>query len=434
MRAFWSVVLAVAIVVVGIVMFSMRWTHVQIARHLTAGQRLAIEGKGDEAIEEYGKALDMAVRAHDRESEGLAYFGIGTIDHQQERYEVARTRYNCALEAFQAKHDWSHIAKVTHELGGIASVLGEFDRAKELFNEALGYWDRASDESGRAASLHELGSVYMREDEPDTALAYLEDALTIRRRIGEKGPAAETLLAMGAVYHDELRAYIHLGLEIPILDIEPTDPVYVKIRELADKALEYYNEALTEFERLGDRPHIADTYAEIGSVYLVIYETDTAREYVMEAMERYEALKDEPGIGWCMHTMGSTYHRDGNAKMALYWYRDKKPDSALSLRERLGIRVGAAETTHEIGGVYQMTGDYPEAIKWYKKALKIRLEELDDQPRAAMTYYEMGQTYRLMGNATESRKCYEEALKRARDPEIHDLHLESACLRGLGLL
>jgi tetratricopeptide (TPR) repeat protein len=81
-----------------------------------------------------------------------------------------------------------------------------------------------------------------------------------------------------------------------------------------------------------------------------------------------------------------------------------------------------------------MTGDYGEAIVWYKKALAIRKDDLDDQPRAAMTFYEMGQTYRLMGNAAEARRCYEEALKRAQDPDIHDLHLEAACKRGLGLL
>jgi tetratricopeptide (TPR) repeat protein len=112
-----------------------------------------------------------------------------------------------------------------------------------------------------------------------------------------------------------------------------------------DKADDWYRKALIIFEELGDRPHVADTYHQLGMA----------------------AAQDR-----------------GRLDEADDWYH-----KSLTIKEELGNRRGMALTYHQLGISAYMRRRLDEADDWYRKSLTIK-EELGDRPGMASTYHQLG--------------------------------------------
>ncbi|CAF5205817.1 unnamed protein product, partial [Rotaria magnacalcarata] len=67
---------------------------------------------------------------------------------------------------------------------------------------------------------------------------------------------------------------------------------------------------------------------------------------------------------------------------------------------------------HELGRVRKGQGEYPEAIKFYEKALEIDRKTLpEDDSSLAPTYSNIGQVYNNMGEYSKALEYYEKSLK-----------------------
>jgi tetratricopeptide (TPR) repeat protein len=81
-------------------------------------------------------------------------------------------------------------------------------------------------------------------------------------------------------------------------------------------------------------------------------------------------------------------HRDrGDYPAALTYY-----EKSLKIKEFLGDRKGISQSLHEIGIIHQLCGDYPAALTCYEKSLKIA-EELGDRQGIALSLGQMGRLF-----------------------------------------
>jgi adenylate cyclase len=81
-----------------------------------------------------------------------------------------------------------------------------------------------------------------------------------------------------------------------------------------------------------------------------------------------------------------------------------------ALADELEWKKGLAGASHSIAANYYYKSDYPKAIEYFFKALKIN-EELNDTIKIAEIFGNIGNVYGLQGNNSEALEYYNKALK-----------------------
>lgn len=142
---------------------------------------------------------------------------------------------------------------------------------------------------------------------------------------------------------------------------------------------------------------------------------DTAIYFASEALSLATKINDEPGII-------AAYLNRGFASSGLGEYKNALQDNTLALQlcdQLLGsnkkinapaISALKANAYASIGSVYQEQGNYNEALKSAREALKIK-QEMNDKDGIARQYNNIGNIYGDLGNFSEAIKHYFSSLK-----------------------
>ena len=122
-------------------------------------------------------------------------------------------------------------------------------------------------------------------------------------------------------------------------------------------------------------------------------------------MKIREAIGNKKGIAYSYSNIGNVYNIQGNYPEAL-----KNLLVSLKIREAIGNKKGIADSYNNIGLVYYYQGNYTEALKNHFSSLKI-YEALSDKKDIASSYNNIGIVYSDQGNYTEALKNYLACLK-----------------------
>jgi tetratricopeptide (TPR) repeat protein len=82
--------------------------------------------------------------------------------------------------------------------------------------------------------------------------------------------------------------------------------------------------------------------------------------------------------------MGAIYKDQGDYPKALDYYQ-----RILKIMEEKGAKWRIATSINNIGVIYDAQGDYPKALDYYQRSLKI-MEEIGDKKGIAMSLNNMG--------------------------------------------
>ena len=171
-----------------------------------------------------------------------------------------------------------------------------------------------------------------------------------------------------------------------------------------DEAGDWYRKSLAMFEELGDRRFMAIIYRQLSVTAERRGRLDEAEDWGRESLTINEELGNRPGMAATYHQLGNTAQDRGRLDEAKDWY-----SKALTIEEGLGDRPGMAATYHQLGRTAQDRGRLDEAKDWYSKALTIE-EGLGDRPGMAATYHELGRTAQDRGRLDEAKDWYSKAL------------------------
>ncbi|HYV90700.1 MAG TPA: adenylate/guanylate cyclase domain-containing protein [Chitinophagales bacterium] len=114
---------------------------------------------------------------------------------------------------------------------------------------------------------------------------------------------------------------------------------------------------------------------------------DTAIVYASEAKDLAEKINYPKGLGYALKSKGLVYNIQGNYVEALQVWKE-----ALNVFEVNGIKVGAANMLNNIGVIYYNKGDEANALDYYLKSLKVS-EEIKDTLRIATALTNIGGVY-----------------------------------------
>lgn len=292
--------------------------------------------------------------------------------------------------------------------------LSEYAKSSESYNAALTLFKKLNNTKGIAASLNGLGIVAMELSDYTKAMSYYMETLTLSRKTGDSVTIAN--------------AFTNIGI------------VHKNLKNL-NKALTYYNNALAIFKRMDMPQNIAYCYNNIAVVYSLMGQSKKAIEYIDKAFEINKTLKSDYGMASNYLNAGEEYFNmheylkaDENYTKAAELFRKtgndnyfgvaikakahlllSVPDSSLrelkvNANERYAKSLmllkqaladfnetedisNIADVSEDLSTLYEKTGNYKEALNYYRQHILMRDSAVNDEKKLDITKREIQEEY-----------------------------------------
>ena len=180
---------------------------VDSAQQAWAQQELAnaysMARKIEEADEAYGKALQAAQDLHDTRLETSALCNLGSIRRQQGRGDEALILFRRAIEVGREAGARDYEGTAHLQLGYLLGMQGKVAEAESELKLAIDVLAGTAKAMFRVDACSHLGDLAMRGGDFETAGRYVELAMSIARELGYRAGLAQAL-NFAAMLHDEI--------------------------------------------------------------------------------------------------------------------------------------------------------------------------------------------------------------------------------------
>jgi DNA-binding SARP family transcriptional activator/Tfp pilus assembly protein PilF len=151
----------------------------------------------DDALDEFGAALDRMRRGGDRQGEAHVHNNIAVAYAGLRRYDDAVAAYRRALDLHSAIGSPLGVALSLNNLGDAYVKMGRGDLGLDYLTRALAAVRAIDNIRLEAAALNGLGQAHRQQGNWDDAVAYFTLALALRRETGDRSNEADTLNNLG---------------------------------------------------------------------------------------------------------------------------------------------------------------------------------------------------------------------------------------------
>ncbi len=408
----------------------------KINHHGILGEQLAHQGKTDEAIAAFHRALETDSKYAD------GHFNLGILYRRQGKFEDSVASYERAI-AIKPKHFDAH-----YNLGNVLTQVGKLDEAiasfrktvsiKPDFAEAhnnlgnllkeLGRLDEAANSLNKAVKVkpdyaeaqNNLGSVLKEQGRMDEALDSFREALAIKSDFAEAhSNLGSTLFEMGnldeaiescrkaiSLKPDYVQGHINLG-NVLFASGEREEAItsFKKALAFNPESAEAHNslgsalmdqgnpeEALASFRKaLNLKPDYAQAHFNLGNMLKEQHLLDEASESYLNAV----AFKPD---------YVEAFINLGGALKDL----KKLDEAAASLQKAITLHPNHAEAHNNLGNILKDQNNLKDAEASYRKALEIR-------PDYADAHYNLGDTLQEQGKIDAATIQFDQALSHKPD-------------------
>lgn len=329
-----------------------------------------------EKLEEQGMLVD-AKTAH---LETFVNYAQSQSDRMYDGQHYLESLKNLEIEQdnLRAALDWSLSGYDTHKGAALTLTLCEFWATRSQRIEAIYYLEQAIQYNQEAALYERLGSFQERLGRPDDAKVNLQKAIT---------------LATGAKQLDVLaKAYRLKGTSLIAIDF--------------DEAYKLFQQALAINKDLGLSRQIAHCYVHLGLYYKEI-ETKPleALDYCQQAMTIYEKLGDLQGTSMVIYNMGLIYQQDGQNQRAKEYYQ-----RSLAIKQEIGDRAGAARRLAVLAAMAIEDEEFDHAIASIAES-RVICEEIGDLQRLGEVLCTEGFLHIIVGEYAQAQAVLERGLE-----------------------
>jgi len=171
-----------------------------------------------------------------------------------------------------------------------------------------------------------------------------------------------------------------------------------------DKAIEYYQLALTISRETGDRRGEGSILGNLGNAYSDLGQVDKAIEYHEQALTIHKEIGNRRGEGSALGNLGNAYSDLGQVDKAIEYYQ-----LALTISREIGDRHGEGSDLGNLGSAWYSLGQVDKAIEYYQQALIIA-RETGDRHNEGIWLNNLGEAYFDLGQVDKARQYTEQAL------------------------
>jgi len=172
------------------------------------------------------------------------------------------------------------------------------------------------------------------------------------------------------------------------------------------KALDYYQQALTIDRKIGDKGGEGADLMNIGVVYDNMGYYQKALDYYQQALTIDREIGYKRGEVDGLTNIGVVYGKMGYYQKALDYNQQ-----ALTIQSEIGYKRGEVANLSNLGLVYYSLGDYQKALDYNQQALTIHSEIGGDKRGVAINLANQGVMYLNLGYYQKALEYLQQALK-----------------------
>ncbi|HKO97249.1 MAG TPA: CHAT domain-containing protein [Pyrinomonadaceae bacterium] len=358
-------------------------------------------GRQPEALKAFQQVLQEFEALNDKEEMANALSSIGTLYYEQKKYAEASS-------AFLKSTELNSNADNTIRIADSFYMQGDYAEASNYYKKSLSALDGQDNAAGVISALSGAANSAYYQGNYDEALEYFQKNAAAQERQGDTLGLATSLRGAGNVYRSRgdfgraLENYQH-SLRIAAQIKAPKGTTLGSIglvRALQGEnaqALDYYNQALAEFEAADNKIDTARVLSLIGNAYFTEGNYPAALESYRRGLTVRETMEDKPGRADLLLGIGTVQLRMNAPAQALDSYQ-----RALTLFEAADHKQGIALAVSRIAETQLQQLNYNQALNfaeraavlgkqiesnevlWYARLLAGRAQRGLDQPAAAL--------------------------------------------------
>ena len=169
-------------------------------------------------------------------------------------------------------------------------------------------------------------------------------------------------------------------------------------------AEQYYSEALSLSQDLGDTRGIADAFARLASVAHDLGEYSKAQELSQESLAIQRRLGNRLGIATSLNALALVAHHQGNYPIA-----HSISTEELQIHSSLGNKRGMSITLIRLGSVALRQGDLASARRCFEESLELA-KSMHDEASIRAALANLGRVAAWEGDYVYARKVFSESL------------------------
>ena len=320
-------------------------------------------GETKNALNSLNQALEIyRTTFKDGKKEAHTLNSIAFIYSQIGEYEIALTHYNQALKIYREKQDLLGEAEIFKNIGSLHGKLGKHDLALEYLDKALEIQSTKGTLVDRGSTINDIASIYSSRGDYEKAVEYYQKAKLL---FNEAGWTTLESLSLGSIVS-----------------------IYRNFLGNNQQALKYTEEVLELNRKTGEKDEEASTLNQQGDIYIQQGDYQLALDHYNEALQIELSITKNPKAA--ARTLGNIallYNSLGDSNLSIRTY-----NQALDIYRKLDNKAQQARTLLYMGGVYQKSKKFNEALTSYSEALKLLNQE--DYITEISIRYGLARTYR----------------------------------------
>jgi len=380
-------------------------------------EKLAAQGQYQEAITEYGAALNLYRKARDLAGAGRTLNRIARIHCDRGSFETARKVFAMAKGMLDRAADRAALAELyknlgvledltghptlaieyaekslalyrelndvlgqghgMNNLGVIQESLGRYDAAIGLYRQAGEKYDQAGNRRYQAIALANIGKVHLVRGNYIKALEQTRAALAIARELELRPLMALMLGNLGAIYGrlgDDEQAVQQFEEALSLneadgrlresaLNRRSLGQIHIRRREF-DRAIEQYESARKTLAEIGERASLGAVEFSLGSTAILQSRWQAAEEHLTAALEIARELKQPEAEARAHMFLGQMRLRRGK-----FWAAVRPLRRALEIAETLQLPDSTVLSCEFLSYTYRKVGKLDSAIQMSKRAI-----------------------------------------------------------------
>ncbi len=312
------------------------------------------------ALDYYSQAIGLAREAGNRKVEAKILTNIAIIHYLQGEVERSIGFFTQTMKVAQSINDDELLSGSYINMGLVASNSGKTDLAIENYRKAIEVYQRTNGKDGLILCYQNMGNIWFESGKFAEAIEDFQQSLKLALEIGDQSNIAKGYHNLGEVY-----AYMgdwEFGIDNYISSIE----IKEKLNDLKGmsfdynslgtlnyqrkdyrKALDYYQQSLKISQEINYPQGVMTSYTNIANAYGQLSEADKGLGFAFNALKLHEELKTNKGIDELYSIIGM-----------LYWGKKEYPNAekyyykAMETRQSEGDLVGLSNSLIDIAQLW----------------------------------------------------------------------------------
>jgi tetratricopeptide (TPR) repeat protein len=257
-------------------------------------------GKLDDAKGYSEKTLELAQLLKDSHGAAHAFIGLADVYYEMGEYEQARQYLN---DAQTLTGDSLLIVKIYKLLGNIASIYGESAKALEYYQQTLEISRQSGNKLGVAHSLNNLGVEAYLAGDYRRAAAYYHESRLLCMELGDLNNVALALNNLGNIagyiegedalnyYQEALAIFSRMGRRWGEALVHGNIGRTLELSGDPRAACPHYETSVAICEEIGDKYGLCDALCNLAFAHIIEGDSDAARKELHQGLQLAQELE-----------------------------------------------------------------------------------------------------------------------------------------------